>query len=382
MATIFVDHDIVTEIHKRGRFNPIMPLLRLYGVKASQTIIPESLPRYLDTDVNIIYALTTRIPLPDSGNHVSDVQWLDEIVTEIPNNIRQAANAGKLHIAYFVGEILTLKAEQQLIAEVNKRLDRIGLSKSAITVYVPNFDLVNCNVDHVKFISIFEMSYLEYLHRNNKPLTENVIQEVNLNKRSKKYTCLNHIQKIHRKIVGASLLEHNLINDGYFSYIGNQELIGAPDLDDYMDTTEFDKNMPYLLDTDDDEVVNYHWEVKQEFFTDAYWNYVTESFVADYHALTEKTYKPIVNLQPFVIVGASGSLKELRRQGYKTFSSVINEHYDLCQCNVTRLNEVIKVMTDLAKMSHEEHIEMMKEIKPILEHNQRVFFEKNWRDFL
>jgi hypothetical protein len=39
-------------------------------------------------------------------------------------------------------------------------------------------------------------------------------------------------------------------------------------------------------------------------------------------------------------------------------------------------------MTDLAKMSHEEHIEMMKEIKPILEHNQRVFFEKNWRDFL
>ena len=38
--------------------------------------------------------------------------------------------------------------------------------------------------------------------------------------------------------------------------------------------------------------------------------------------LTEKTFKPILNMQPFVIVGNAYSLKMLKQLGYKTFGNI------------------------------------------------------------
>jgi len=115
---------------------------------------------------------------------------------------------------------------------------------------------------------------------------------------------------------------------------------------------------------------------------DAYWNYVTESFVADHAVITEKTFKPIVNMQPFLIVAAPGALAALRRSGYRTFKLAISEQYDQIQNNVDRMKAVTDLMVDLANRNDEQHIKMQERLKPLLEHNQKVFFSKTWREFI
>jgi hypothetical protein len=292
------------------------------------------------------------------------------------------ANAGKLHIAYFVGEIITIPA-REIYVETSMQLEAAGIDSKAITVYVPNFQLRNFYLDHLKFISIFEMSYYASLVNFRFPLDVNVIQTVNLEPRQKKFTCLNHWNKTHRLCIAASLYNAGLHEQGYFSYFDHPLCDGAPAIiAENLDTAEFESKLPFLLDTNCGETVNEHWLVKKPYFNDAYWNFVTESFFADYYALTEKTFKPIANLQPFIIFGAEGSLKELHNLGYKTFNSVIDESYDNELDDDKRMEKLINLAIDLVKMGDAQHIEMMTELKPILEHNQKMFFSKGWQDFL
>ena len=58
---------------------------------------------------------------------------------------------------------------------------------------------------------------------------------------------------------------------------------------------------------------------------------VTESEFTDgttMHRVTEKILKPMVGLQPFLIIGNPGSLALLKSMGFKTFEALIDERYD------------------------------------------------------
>ena len=170
---------------------------------------------------------------------------------------------------------------------------------------------------------------------------------------------------------------------GYFSYIGQDFIDGEPGtLLKNLSFRQFENHIPFLLDTDDAEAVNYHWRVKKPFFNDAYWNFVTESFYADYYSLTEKTFKPLVNLQPFIIVGAPGSLETLHKLGYQTFSSVIDESYDYELNHNKRMEKLIALSYRLTDMTDAQHMRIMRKIEPILKHNQEVFFNKDWKEML
>jgi len=376
---ILVNHD---EYYFDGnvRFNEIIPLLRTYGFLDKYIITPDEVNEYLHPDNDILYTVTARIPPLES----EAIEWLDSL-NEIPADIIEKANNGNLKIAYFVGEIIALEP-MKLVTQITKRLKDLGINKKYITIYTPNFDFeqeIYAPYKYIQYIPIFEMSYKRYLtDYYGIPTFDNVVKEVNLNPRSKQYTCLNHIQKIHRKIVGATLYNNGLIDKGYFSYHDTPTMFGAPELENFMDTTEFDKNIPFILDTTDEEEVNAHWKVEKHFFNDAYWNYVTESFVADHAVITEKTFKPIVNMQPFLIVAAPGALAALRRSGYRTFKLAISEQYDQIQNNVDRMKAVTDLMVDLANRNDEQHIKMQERLKPLLEHNQKVFFSKTWREFI
>jgi len=377
MKTIIVDHDTGTEIKCRARFNNIVPLLKDHG--CTDIILADQISEYLNTDHKIIYSLTARIPKGDVDLN-NDRQWFDDLTTEIPPDIIALANKELLHIAFFVGEIITITADQ-ILETVNKQLLLAGINKSSITVYIPNFRMYELCERHLKFISIFEMSYHRYLLDSGLPLNDNVIQTVNLKPRNKKFTCLNHLNKTHRLAIASSLYNSNKHLDGYFSYHNYEEVLGEPEKL-IIDAEDFTDRLPFLIDTDNREVVNYHWAVRKPFFTDAYWNFVTESFFSHYYGLTEKTFKPIVNLQPFIIFGSPGCLKALHKLGYETFHSVIDESYDTTAEHDRRMQILIKLAHWLVDMSDDEHIKMMTKIKPILEHNQNVFFKKNWKKFL
>jgi hypothetical protein len=64
----------------------------------------------------------------------------------------------------------------------------------------------------------------------------------------------------------------------------------------------------------------------------------SETYVqGEYKSLTEKVFKPLANLQPFIFIAFPGALAQLQKLGFKTFSPFIDETYDSEQDYKTRM---------------------------------------------
>jgi hypothetical protein len=94
--------------------------------------------------------------------------------------------------------------------------------------------------------------------------------------------------------------------------------------------------------------------------------------------ISEKTFKPIVNLQPFILVGSAGHLQKLKFMGYKTFSPFIDESYDLVEDNVKRMemvkSEIKRICNMEKKELHKIYYDMMDDI---LLYNRNHFNNNN-----
>ena len=90
--------------------------------------------------------------------------------------------------------------------------------------------------------------------------------------------------------------------------------------------------------------------------------------------LTEKIFKPIVSLRPFVLLGAYKNLEYLKTYGFKTFDKWIDESYDDEPDNEKRLLLVCNEIEKIANLSETEIQKMYFEMQSILEFNYKHFF--------
>jgi hypothetical protein len=91
----------------------------------------------------------------------------------------------------------------------------------------------------------------------------------------------------------------------------------------------------------------------------------------NYPFLTEKTYKCLLQQRPFTLLGDVGSLAKLKRDGFKTFSDVIDESYDYEQNMMVRIKKVANASKEL----REKLDTNFDQIKEICIHNQRHFLD-------
>ena len=89
--------------------------------------------------------------------------------------------------------------------------------------------------------------------------------------------------------------------------------------------------------------------------------------------MTEKTFKCILNLQPFIIVGSARSLELLHFLGYKTFSDIINERYDDETNPYKRMTEMVHLSYSIADRGHKDQRVMTRLMTPLLQYNQTRF---------
>jgi hypothetical protein len=119
--------------------------------------------------------------------------------------------------------------------------------------------------------------------------------------------------------------------------------------------------------------VEHRWQA--DFYQKIGVDIVTETvFNYPYPFITEKTYRPIASLRPFIIVGAWHTLDFLKNIGFKTFSVIIDESYDNIDDPEKRFNSVcnsIKVFVSrpLAQIKQDLH-----SIEHILVYNQTHLF--------
>ena len=110
---------------------------------------------------------------------------------------------------------------------------------------------------------------------------------------------------------------------------------------------------------------------KQSYFT-----VVTETVFFDNNIdntwglfISEKTFKPILSLHPFVLLAKPFTLAKLREYGYKTFYPWINEEYDTITDDEQRLKCVFSEISRLCNLSHKEWRAIQQEMSDVVNHN-------------
>ena len=97
--------------------------------------------------------------------------------------------------------------------------------------------------------------------------------------------------------------------------------------------------------------------------------------------LTEKSFKPIVMQQPFIIQSCKGSLEYLRRYGFRTFGEFWDESYDEAD-DIVRTYEIGKLLESLHNMSQKEKTTLQTAVNSTVEHNYNWFYSQEFEKLL
>lgn len=248
---------------------------------------------------------------------------------------------------------------------------------------------------------LFEDSLIEFgsIKNQNSLMNES---EVFLKNRPKKALCLNRRLSHHRIILISLLLNENIENNSLISFdtdmLFSDNIITDIILENTDITQSFlnDKHLKQkcvngfrkmkkikknVVDYDDIQGVwGFAFEQKEN-YTKTYFSIVTETlFYRPGNYISEKTWKPIAHLHPFVIVGRPYTLKFLKELGFKTFLDFWDESYDNEETNSVRMEMVYKIITNLLNMTTSDWDIMYEKLIPILIHNRKKllqFHEEN-----
>jgi hypothetical protein len=208
--------------------------------------------------------------------------------------------------------------------------------------------------------------------------------------------CYNRGQKFHRWYVIAELIKRNLLSRSFVSaYHTVDELdpytiedrVGAGLTEELYDILCEHKDIfPLKLSMKDfAEAGEKQYSPLGDdvaYFNNSYFSLITETLYygkqlngcghIPSHFLTEKTFKVIATKHPFILLQWPGTLKSLRRMGYKTFHPYIDESYDVIEDDVLRLNAIMDEVERLSKYTDEQWLEFQHNIESILLHNFNV----------
>ena len=125
-----------------------------------------------------------------------------------------------------------------------------------------------------------------------------------------------------------------------------------------------------------ESMLRYSDLIDPEIYNQTFYTAYTETIDdIDFGVFTEKTAKPIIAKRPFVVFGSPGHLKALRKLGFKTFSSVIDESYDNEENREKRFQMVIRAME---KVNDLDPVEVYNKLNMVLNFNKAHFEKNNW----
>jgi len=112
-------------------------------------------------------------------------------------------------------------------------------------------------------------------------------------------------------------------------------------------------------------------DVYEKPYNDCAVSIVSET-VDDGFFITEKTYKPMLAKQLFVVHGPLGILKYLREMGFKTFGDFFDESYDQEKDKSMRVQKIVNTVKQIKGMDYKILYEKTKQIR---EHNQNILLD-------
>lgn len=262
-------------------------------------------------------------------------------------------------------------------ARIKCRLDDLcQLHKLPRNCYV--FVSANTAADILENCMYFPDHEFFFRHLNRHQSAESINQP-----RVHDFTLLSRTHKWWRATCVAELLASGVLDNSLWSYntaidIGDRfednpiEIDIIPGGRDAV--KQFVMQGPYACDSVDQQLQNDHHCVNESLYQASNVHVVLEThFDADQSGgafVTEKTYKVIKYGQPFVVVGPPGTLAQLKKDGYRTFDSVIDSTYDSIVDNTQRWYAVKQLLHQLKKHGCQS---IFNQCVGDVQHNQEMF---------
>ena len=179
-----------------------------------------------------------------------------------------------------------------------------------------------------------------------------------------------NMDRNHRIGFCSKLLQEDLLEVGKVS-VGDFDMKTA-DTSLYPNAEELKKIVPIEID----RTLKYNLanDVSHDDFHQTFVSVVTESLSdSDILFLSEKIWKPIYMGHPFIVLGNPGTLKYLKKLGFKTFDKWWDESYDDEQDLDKRTDKIVLILKRLAEKNHEELIEVRKNMLDTMIKNREIF---------
>lgn len=354
-----------------------------------------------DTDVQFYYPL--EIECGRSRLLVEDHTFLQHNKTEIyrfkdtiPQSIISAISNGRVKL--LISNMVDTSENLEFLLELEKEMNSIGIQSSNIVLLFGNIDL-NYQGDMRQLssiISLYQTSHTMpmYPFETSLGYISDYVRESDIDStklRTKKFLSFNrNLSAAHRIAWCVYSLEHDLLKDGYFSFLTNlnsnpghlQNVIDETDngiLENKISLVE--QLIPYELDTHHVEnkmAFTTNENNKKELYLDSYFHICSETEFALNRTpfFSEKTWRPILNLQPFIYFGNAFSLEELRQMGFFTFEPFIDESYDKETDVKKRFALITKEIDKLARLTYKEIHELYFALFDRIKHNQETLYKK------
>jgi len=110
----------------------------------------------------------------------------------------------------------------------------------------------------------------------------------------------------------------------------------------------------------------YDGHPSMDLYLDCCLEIVPETCYRDLYFFTEKTHKPIATKTPFLVVSTCGYLDYLRRLGFQTFDSLIDESYDQHHRVEDRVKSMVDTLEDIVRTGAYDFYQAS---QSILDHN-------------
>ena len=232
--------------------------------------------------------------------------------------------------------------------------------------YFPVFRIDRCNVEQA--------------------IVESVNTAYQPGPRKKTFLCFNRRYNDHRLLLYLKMFKEGLVDHSYYSMDKIQPEATSTFVENckYLlskfsnygleaeDVLAANKILPLILDNPNFSryPMEHSVDPVKHLYDTSLVNIVTETyFFSDIIHITEKTYKPIAFMQPFILVGAPGSLKHVQDMGFKTFSAFWDESYDLELDHKLRFEKIMEVIKFIASWTETQRIEFTHSVKSLLEYN-------------
>jgi hypothetical protein len=364
-----------------------------------------------DDESIYIYPLEIKATLgavnDENGFILNDIQYKWYLKDIIPNQILEYTKSGKVKIIiniihdplYDDNNIRRFELQMKELGIDGSNIIFLGGSKfseyyekhpdSTIKIYNGHLFIRGYADEINTFPMVGNLGYLCELFEEN-DLDSNKI-------RKHKFLSPNRtMEKPQRTMMGYFALKYDLISEGLFTFIQTlskdrlssivQKVYDDTDANIEKYTSELESMLPYEDDTKElpaDKKQGFGVRNnKKEWYANSYFHLVTETFFGPNVFLSEKIFKPISNLQPFLVFGDYLTLAELRRLGFKTFEPFIDESYDLEKDPKQRMLLLEKELLKLKNMPIEQLHNWYYSIIDILLYNQKhIYSFENYECF-